>query len=155
MFSYPLSKHLQDLETNRFFSRPFAVLPLTSLHSPPTACTPPSLPPPHKPIGPALPPQISRSPKVLCNADDLFSDHTNSIQPLSQWVRVIFLIDFIPRCTLCDAGWRLFTGPQLKSTLVMRRREDDWEWETQRTGGCHVETDREESRWHEDGLNVL
>ncbi len=37
MFFYPLSKQLQDWETNRFFSKPFAVLPLTFLPSTPTA----------------------------------------------------------------------------------------------------------------------
>lgn len=36
MFSYLLSKHLQDEKTNRFLSSPFAVLPLTS----PTPCLP-------------------------------------------------------------------------------------------------------------------
>lgn len=35
MFSYPLSEHLQDQETNTFFSRPFAALPLTSFYTPP------------------------------------------------------------------------------------------------------------------------
>lgn len=30
MFSYPLSKHLQDSKSNGFFSRPFAVFSLSA-----------------------------------------------------------------------------------------------------------------------------
>lgn len=43
MFSYPLSKHLQDWETNWFFSRPFAVLSLTSSNPPASPNAPASL----------------------------------------------------------------------------------------------------------------